>query len=175
VGDKVRYQKVERRILRRGDGTPEARLLRVFSTPLRKVMCIVEQVVCIRHLLLPCLFPYRRLFGLASVIVVWPHAKGIEIQMVGETQLHIVRYLTQAILGGVIRQNDLEEYGPLVLPVLTHAIPDTHNVGLERSLNLGHYIPDLVSLANSGGHEHMNSPPLRIARVLQRDYPYSIV
>jgi hypothetical protein len=60
----------------------------------------------------PCLFPDRRLLGLPSVIVVWPHAKGIQIQMLSETRLHIAGHLTQAILRGVIRQNDLGIIGP---------------------------------------------------------------
>src|SRR5580658_1742163 len=75
-----------------------ARLLRVFSAPFRKMVRVLEKVVRIGRRLLPCLFPYCRLLRFASVIVVWPYAKGVEIQMLGETQLHIVGHLMKAIL-----------------------------------------------------------------------------
>src|ERR1039458_6872048 len=111
VGDEVRYQEVERCIVRRGYGTPETRLLRVFSTPLRKVVCIPEQVIGICHLLRPCLFPRHGLLGFASEVGVWNHAKGVEIQVLGETPFHIVRHLAQAILCRIVGQHDPEEYG----------------------------------------------------------------
>jgi hypothetical protein len=37
--------------------------------------------------------------------VVWPHAKGIEIQLLAEAQLQIVGHLTQAIFCGVIQSS----------------------------------------------------------------------
>jgi hypothetical protein len=116
VGDKVRYQKVERRIVRRRHGAPETRLLRVSSTPFRKVARIFQQVVCIRHLLCPRFFARRRLLGFASEVVVCVYAKGVEIQMFGETPLHTVCHLAQAILGGIVRQNDPERIWPTCRP-----------------------------------------------------------
>ncbi|SPF46824.1 hypothetical protein SBA4_3580007 [Candidatus Sulfopaludibacter sp. SbA4] len=162
VGDEVRYQKVERRVVRRGYGTLETRLLGVFSAAFRKVLRIPKQVVGIRHLLRPCLFPRRRLFGFTSEVVVWKHAKGVEVQMLTETLNHIVRHLTQAILCGIVRQNDPEEYGPLAAPVFAHAVPDTHNVGSKRSLDLPHFRPDSLLLGHGYGHQHTRLPIIRI-------------
>src|ERR1017187_1469192 len=168
VGDEVRYQEVERCIVRRGYGTPETRLLRVFSTPLRKVVCIPEQVIGICHLLRPCLFPRHGLLGFASEVVVWKHAKGVEIQVLGETPFHIVRHLAQAILCRIVGQHDPEEYGPLAAPVLAHVVPDTHNIGPKRSLDLPHFRPDLLLLGDGYGHQHTELSTMRITHIIAR-------
>jgi hypothetical protein len=78
-----------------------------------------------------------------------------------ETPLHTVRYLAQAILCGIVRQNDPEEYGPPVGPVLANVVPDTHNIGPKCGLDLPHFLRDLLSLANGCG-QHVELSTFRI-------------
>ena len=90
----------------------------LFSTPRRKLVGILQQVIRKCHLLFrPLLFLKDGLLCYASEVVVWKESKLGKVQSLSQAPYDLRRNVAQSLFAGLVRQQDPEENRPLITPV----------------------------------------------------------
>src|ERR1035437_1554612 len=115
---------MKQRVICRKNSPPQARLPWGLSAPARKMVGVLEQVVCECHRLRPRLFPENRLFGYTPEIVVRENSESREVQAVSQAPYDLCCNLPEPLLACLIRQYHAEENCPLAAPVLPNLVTD---------------------------------------------------
>lgn len=137
-------------------------MLWILATTAREMVRISEQVIRKRHGLCPGFFSQRRLFRLASEIMVWENAKRGEIEMFSEPPNYVGCDCSETICSGLVGKDHPEENGPLTTPIFSNFVPNVSDVGLKFSLDGPYFSLNLGLLRYGGRHDHRSVPTLSL-------------
>jgi hypothetical protein len=153
--NKIFDQEVKNSIIRRRNCATHAGGSGFIDALFRQVARVFKQVVA-KHLR-PGWFVQRGLLRDAPKIVVRKNAHCGKIQLPGQSPNDFRSNFAQAVLGGVIREDDAEKDCPLTAPILADFVPDVDHFRRESSYNFVDRRLNLGLLRDCGGLIHLNS------------------